>query len=168
MGIVSEGGVSCTSIPCIERLVCLSTSLPLAISTRRPKWCRKSAPRRGFCTSAMINIQRKVLCKPRLSINERVPYHGRYCCPIDCRESETFLLPETVGASRQYDTYLCTSIYETWPSEAGRQGLLEPPHFLCLPFQRHIIMAYERTRMRTIGMQTTHKTAGTDSVSSSI
>ena len=74
VGIVNEEGVSCTSIPCIERLVRLSTSLPLAISTRRPKWCRKSAPRRGFCTSAMIKIQRKVLRKPRLSVSERVPY----------------------------------------------------------------------------------------------
>ena len=52
----------------------LSTSFPFATSTRRPKWCKKSAPRRGLCTSAMINIQRKVLRKPILRVSERVPY----------------------------------------------------------------------------------------------
>ena len=59
-------------------------------------------------------------------------------------------------------------LFATWPSEAGRQGRLEPPHFLCLPFQHHIIMTYACTHMRTISMQTARKTAGTDSASSSI
>ena len=62
-----------------------------------------------------------------------------------------------------------------WPLEAGRQGQLEPPHFLCHPFQHHNIMAYARTRYarlvckphakqlvliqqvrRSIGMSTSH------------
>ena len=62
----------------------------------------------------------------------------------------------------------CACQHEAWPSEAGRQGQLEPPHYWCLPFQHNIIMAYARTRMSTIGMQTAQKTAGTDSASSSI
>ncbi len=44
------------------------------MSTSRPKWWRKSAPSRGLLTSAIIKIQRKVLRKPRLRVNERVPY----------------------------------------------------------------------------------------------
>ena len=52
--------------------------------------------------------------------------------------------------------------------QGGRGGSSRPTFcafHLTLTAQHHIIMAYARTRVRTIGMQTARKTAGADSVS---
>ena len=53
-------------IPCTYNCVVESESWLRFTSTRRPKFCRKSAPRIGCLTSAIANGQRKVLRSPRI------------------------------------------------------------------------------------------------------
>ena len=63
-------------VPSFCRWVLVSTSLPSCRSTMIPKWCRKSAPRMGFWTSAITKIHRKVLLSPRLRVQDFVPKVG--------------------------------------------------------------------------------------------
>ena len=59
--------------PWIESWVRVSTRRQWVMSTRRLKRERKSAPRMGCSTSATMNTQRKMRCRPRLRDRERVP-----------------------------------------------------------------------------------------------
>ena len=54
----------------VEMCVCASISLRSFMSNIRPKCLRKSAPRSGFLTSAMMNIQGSW---PRLSVRDFFP-----------------------------------------------------------------------------------------------
>ena len=59
------------------------------MSTSNPKCLKKSAPRMGFCTSAMMKIQGSDRRTPRLRrVNDLLPYVriGEYV--VDCLESE--------------------------------------------------------------------------------
>ena len=57
-----------------ERVVLLSMSLFLLMSTSNSLCCRKSAPMIGCVTSATVKIQTKLRRKPKEMVRERLPY----------------------------------------------------------------------------------------------
>ena len=60
--------------PRAERDVQLSIRRLLRRSTTNPKWDRKSAPRMGWDTSAMVNIQRRDRRRPKSKVKLFSPY----------------------------------------------------------------------------------------------
>ena len=83
------------------RFVTESESLLWRTSTRRPKWRKKSTPRMGCFTSAMMNTQRK-----------RTDTVSCNVCIVDRLKTEIFLSIIPISAGGRHYTHFRTSINE--------------------------------------------------------